>query len=87
MLELLAIGKYNPNKPFPKLKVSFQDLFRFWWDRCVEQEYVLEDMLEDIYDYFREALRPPSKEPEESLDMSVDFEQIPLFEQGLKKAA
>jgi hypothetical protein len=44
-------------------------------------------MLEDIYDYFREALRPPSEEPEESLDMSVDFGQIPLFEQGLKKAA
>jgi len=33
MKELLCVGEYNPYENYPPLKLSFQDLFRFWWNR------------------------------------------------------
>jgi hypothetical protein len=85
MRELLCVGKYNPYDDSPKLKVTFQDLFRFWWNRCVVQEYVVDEVLGDIFEYLTEKLRPPGEEPEEEMDVTLDFDQIPLF--PLKQAA
>ena len=33
MKELLCLGDYNPYDSYPPLRVSIQDLFRFWWNR------------------------------------------------------
>jgi hypothetical protein len=38
MKELLCVGKYSEWDAYPPLKITLQDLFRFWWNRCVEQE-------------------------------------------------
>ena len=76
--ELLCVGKYSEWDDYPPMKISFQDLFRFWWNRCVVQEYVLDEVLEDIFEYFTELLAPPQKE-EPQMDMTVDFDQLPLF--------
>jgi hypothetical protein len=77
MKELLCVGKYSEWDDFPPLKIPFQDLFRFWWNRCVQQEYVVDEVLEDIYDYFTEKMRPPQKE-EPRMDLTLDFDQLPL---------
>ena len=50
MEELLCVGEYSPYRSLPPLKVALPDLFRFWWNRCVEKELVVEEILEDIYD-------------------------------------
>ena len=78
MKELLCVGKYSEWDDFPPLKIPFQDLFRFWWNRCVQQEYVVDEILENIYEFFSEKMGPPQKE-EPKMDLTVDFEQVPLF--------
>ena len=87
MKELLCVERYNEWDDYPPLKIPFQDLFRFWWNRCVVQEYVLDDVLSDIFDYLTELLRPPQEHKDEEMDLSLDFEQIPLSPPSLKKAA
>ena len=78
MRELLCVGAYSEWGDYPPLKIPFQDLFRFWWDWCVVQEYVVDEILEDIYDFFTEKLRPPRVETEQ-MDLTLDFDQISLF--------
>ena len=86
MEELLCVGEYSPYNSLQPLKVSLQDLFRFWWSRCVVKELAVEGILDDIYDYFTELLRPPQKE-EAEMDLAVNFGQIPLFTDDMEKAA
>jgi hypothetical protein len=61
MKELLCAGKWNKWDEYPALRISLQDLFRFWWNRCVVREYVVDEILEDIFEYFTEKMRPPSE--------------------------
>ena len=78
MKELLCVRKYSEWDSYPPLKIPLQDLFRFWWNRCVQQEYVVDEVLEDIFGYFTEKMRPAQKE-EPQMDLTLDFEQVPLF--------
>ena len=86
MKELLCAGEYSKWDDYPPLKIPFQDLFRFWWNRCVQQEYVVDEMLEDIFEYFTEKMRPPQEEMPE-MDPTLDFDQLPLFIDRAKEAA
>ena len=88
MQELLCVRKYCPYNYLPPLKVSFQDLFRFWWNRCVEQDLVIEDILDDIFFYFTELMRPTEKE-EKEMDRTLDFTQVQasFFSKDLDQAA
>jgi hypothetical protein len=78
MKELLCVGKYSEWDSYPPLKIPFQDLFRFWWNRCVQQEEVADEILEDVFTYFTALMQPPQKE-DPQMDLCVDFEQVPLF--------
>ncbi len=82
--ELLCKEKYNPYDTYPPLKIQFQDLFRFWWNRCIEKDLFLDEVLEDIFTYFTEQMRPPQEEKEQ-MDLTIDFEQLSLFD--LEQAA
>jgi hypothetical protein len=86
MKELLCVGKYSKWDDYVRLKVSLQDLFRFWWNRCVDQEYVVDEILEDIFEYFTEKMRPPQEE-ESEMDLTLDFDQLRLFVDKAEKAA
>jgi hypothetical protein len=86
MKELLCVGKYSEWEEYVRLKVSFQDLFRFWWNRCVDREYVADEILEDIFDYFTEKMRPARKE-EPQTNLTLDFDQLPLFVDTAEEAA
>jgi hypothetical protein len=86
MKELLCVGKYNEWDDYPPLKITFQDLFRFWWNRCIVQEYLLDEILEEIYEYFTELMRPPRKE-KPKMDLTLDFEQVPLLVDRKEEAA
>ena len=88
MQELLCVGKYCPYNYLPPLRVSFQDLFRFWWNRCVEQDLVIEEILDDIFSYFTELMRPAEKE-EKEMDRTLDFTQVQVsfFSRDLDQAA
>jgi hypothetical protein len=85
MRELLCAGKSDEWGRYPPLKIPIQDLFRFWWNRCVVQEYVIDEVLEDIFDYFTEKMRP-AQELDEQMDLSVDFDQLPLFKEAVSLA-
>ena len=86
MKELLCVGKYSEWDDYPPLKIQFQDLFRFWWNRCVVQEYVVDEVFEDIFEYFTELIAPPQKE-EPQMDFTLDLEQVPPFIDKAKEAA
>ena len=88
MQELLCVGKYCLYSYLPPLKVSFQDLFRFWWNRCVEQDLVIEEILDDIFYYFNELMRPTEKK-EKEMDRTLDFTQVQVsfFSRDLDQAA
>ena len=86
MKDLLCEGEYNPYEYYPPLKIPLQDLFSFWWNRCVEKEAVVDEILEDIFDYFTDQMRPPEKE-KESMDLTLVFDQLPLFTKDLEEAA
>ena len=88
MQELLCVGKCCPYSYLPPLKVSLQDLFRFWWNRCVEQDLVIEDILDDIFSYFTELMRPKG-EREKEMDRTLDFTQLQVsfFSRDLEQAA
>jgi hypothetical protein len=79
MKELLCVGKYDPYESMLTLKISFQDLFRFWWNRCVEKELVVDEVLDDVFEFFKDLMTPPEKRPkQEEMEVAIDFEQIPL---------
>jgi hypothetical protein len=86
MKDLLCEGEYNPYEYYPSLKIPLQDLFRFWWSRCIEQHLFIDEVLEDIFSYFTEKMRPPEKEKEQ-MDMTLDLDQLPLFTTDLEQAA
>jgi hypothetical protein len=88
MKELLCVGKYSPYESMLSLKIPFQDLFRFWWNRCVEKELVVDEVLEDVYEYFKSLMTPPEKQPkEEETEVNIDFDQLPLPLTDMDKAA
>lgn len=76
--EILCHGRYNPYDPYPPLKIPFNDLFRFWWNQCVEKELVVDEVLGDIYDFFLEEMRPKQAEDLE-MDIALNFDQISIF--------
>jgi hypothetical protein len=78
MKELLCAGKYSEWDCYPPFKISLQDLFHFWRNRCVQQEEAADEILEDIYTYFTALMHPP-REEEPQMDFTLDFEQVPLF--------
>jgi hypothetical protein len=72
--EILCLGEYSSYDDYPPLKIPFHDLFRFWWNHCVTKELVVDDVLEEIFEYFKERMRPV-KEEEPEMEMAVDFEK------------
>jgi hypothetical protein len=86
MKELLCVGKYDEWHD-PQLKISFQDLFRFWWNRCVQKEEAADEILENIFEYLIEKMRPPQKEDHEQMDLNLDFDQLPLFSENAGRVA
>ena len=88
MKELLCVGKYDPYESMFALKISFQDLFRFWWNRCVEKELVVDEILEDVFEYFENLMTPTEKRPrEDQMEVIIDFDQLPLFLTDMDEAA
>jgi len=86
MLELLTDTDCTYFDHIPPLRISLQDLFRFWYSRCVEKTLVVEMILEDIFTYFREEMRPPAEE-QPQLEMALDFEHLAYTETKVRKAA
>ena len=88
MKELLCVGKYNRYESMLSLKIPFQDLFRFWWNRCVEKELVVDEVLEDIYEHLKSLMTPPDKLPkQEEMEVNIDFDQLPLPLTDMDEAA
>ena len=85
MKELICVGEYNPYNDMPLLKVSLQDLFRFWWNNCITKELVVEEILGDIFEYFADQMKPVMESDE--MDLTLDFDQVSLFEKDRKQAA
>ena len=75
MIELICDGDYNPFDKHIVIRVPVQDLIRFWWNRIICQDDMMDEILEDIFIYFKDRLNPkPDKKPEPGYD--VDFSQL-----------
>ena len=86
MKELLCIGEYDPYNDLPLLKVAFQDLFRFWWDRCIDKALFADEVLRDIFDYFADQMKPPARE-NQHMQLTLNFNQLELTVEDKDKAA
>ena len=86
MKELLCTGEYSPLNDMPPLKISFENLFRFWWNRCIEKDLFAEEVLRDIFDYFIDRMKPEPKKPE-AMKVTLDFDRLDLFPADHSKAA
>ena len=86
MKELLCVGEYNPYNDLPALKVSLQDLFRFWWENCIAKELFVDEILQDIFEHFVDQMKP-MKDESDQMDLTLDFEQVSLSVKDRKQAA
>ena len=86
MKELLCVGEYDPYNDLPLLKVDFQDLFRFWWNRCINKAIFADEVLRDIFDYFADQMKPLAHEKRQ-MQLQLDFNQLDLGLDGKDKAA
>ena len=50
---------------------------RFWWNNIICQEDVMDDILEDIFVYFKDQLLP-KKDPEPAVTYNLDFSKVIL---------
>ncbi len=85
MKELLCIGEYNPYNDMPLLKICFQDLFRFWWNRCISKELFADEVLGEIFNYFADQMKP--EDASDQMDVALDFKQLSLTVKSQKQAA
>jgi len=85
MKELLCVGEYNPYNDMPLLKVDFQDLFRFWWNRCITKALFADEVLGEIFDYFADQMKPA--DASHQMDVTLDFELVSLSAKSQKQAA
>jgi len=83
--ELLCVGEYNSYNDMPLLKVDFQDLFRFWWNRCISKELFADEVLGEIFDYFADQMKPA--DASHKMDVALDFELVSLSAKSQKQAA
>jgi hypothetical protein len=86
MKELLCVGEYDPYNDMPLLKVDFQDLFRFWWNRCIDRPFFADELLRDIFDYFADQMKPQVPEPQQ-MELRLNFSQLDLTLDDKDKAA
>ena len=75
LIELICEGDYDPFAECHILRVSIQDLIRFWWNNIICQEDMLDEILEDIFIYFKDKLLP-KKELEPVVGYDVDFYKV-----------
>ena len=80
LIELVCEGDYDPFAESHVLKVSIQDLIRFWWNNIISQEDMLDEILEDIFVYFKDKLSP-KKDLEPAVGYDVDFYKV-ISKQG-----
>jgi len=87
LIELIGVGEYDQHAEHYVMRVSIQDLMRFWWNNCISREDMVDDILEDIYTHFKDMLLP-EEEVKPGPDYDVDFSRvIPKPIDILKKAA
>ena len=85
MKELLCLGEYNPYDDMPLLKICFQDLFRFWWNRCISKELFADEVLGEIFDYFADQMKPV--DAPDQMELRLNFKQLDLAWNDKDKAA
>ena len=75
LIELVSDGDYDPMAEYHPIRTSIQDLIQFWWNHCVCHEHMIDEILEDIFVYFKDRLGPEEEEePEPHYD--VDFSEL-----------
>ncbi len=75
LIEIICEGDYDPFADSHVIRVSNQDLMRFWWNKIICQEDVMDEILEDIFVYFKDQLLP-KKDPEPAVTYNLDFSQV-----------
>lgn len=78
-IELIAEGEYDPYADCHQLKIPIPDLIKFWWNRCIDRDCMLETIFEDIFCYFKDKLIPAKKSSQATRPatfpaLNLDFE-------------
>ena len=73
-IELISEREEEQYPDYHIIKVPFKDLMRFWWNRCIDKEYMLETIFEDIYCYFKDKMIPVTET--KKINPKPDFSQL-----------
>ena len=77
IIEVLCDEDYDPLSECHIIRIPFCDLFQFWWNQCICQEDMMDEILEDIYIYFKDRLQP-IKEETAAPDNEIDFSKLSI---------
>jgi len=77
LVELICEEEYNSYADYHRLKITIQDLIRFWWNNCIDREEMLEDIFEDVFCYFKDKMLPEREEPKINLTIKTDELLLP----------
>ena len=78
MIELLCNGDDEPFSECHKASIPYCDLFQFWWNQIIDQQDMMDDILEDIYIYFKDRIQP-IKEEAPALEYEIDFSKLSIL--------
>lgn len=75
-IELISEGEYKTFADFHNIKIAVPDLIRFWWNRCIDRQCMLDIIFEDIFCFFKDKMIPQPEVPE--IDLSINTKQFIL---------
>ena len=84
LIELLCNEDYDPLSECHIIRIPFCDLFQFWWNQCTCQQDMMDDILEDIFIYFKDRLQP-IKEETPAPDCEIDFSKLSVSHNKVAK--
>jgi len=75
LIELICKGPYDPDADSHVWRIKMEDLMRFWWDHCIDQDDMLDRILEDVFVHFKDQLLPKRK-PQAVIQYDVNFAKV-----------
>ena len=76
LIELISDREAEQYPDYHSIRIPLKDLIRFWWNRCIDKDCMLEIIFEDIYCYFKDKMIPITET--KKINLKPDFSQLQL---------
>ena len=72
MCELLSEGIFDEFAPYSNLVIPLKDVIRYWWSNIADADAFLDEIMNDLYDHFKDKMLPAEEDKELDLEGIVD---------------